>query len=305
MSRPETVAPGAALAAKLTASAVTTRPDGGAEEAGYLVVDEDRLFTVVHHPPGPPRGGVVVVSPLMAEGVTNYRREVVLARALAAAGFVTARFHHRGVGRSAGTAADVTFERLVRDAAAMADHVTARGAGPVALVGTRVGATIAAAAAPSRPVVAWAPVLDHRRYIREIVRSLYLHALKENVPAPSEDLADRIVRDGFLDVFGYPVHRTLHDTLLDVDPKQVLRASGGDLLLVEISMAGHASRTTERLVHELRGDVRRVAVQVVEGQEAWWFSTSGGRQRPVSPTQGLVEVSRDWILSHVEGQDVD
>lgn len=300
MSLRESAPPGVVDAPPLAGAAVASRAGGGQEEAGWLPVGGERVFTVLHRP-ARPRAAVVVVSPLLAELVTNYRREVQLARHLADQGCLVARFHPRGTGRSTGAPQNVTVDDMVRDTAAVVDRVTSEVAGPVVMVGTRVGATVAAMAAPDRPLAAWAPVLDHRRYLRDVLRSLYLHALKEDVAAPTGDLRERLVRDGVVDVFGYGVHRVLHDSLLAVDPREVLARSPGALLVVEITLADRVGQGAGRHVRELAAR-RPVDVRVVTGQEAWWFSTSGGRERPVDPTGELVSTTAAWVRDVVEGR---
>ncbi len=265
------------------------------EEAGYVEVGGERVFTVVHRPLDEPRGTVLIVSPLLAEHVANYRREVELARRLATAGIAVARFHARGTGRSEGAPEEMTFSSVVADADAVARAVTTDDHQPLVVVGTRVGAVVAAAARPASPLVAWAPVTDHARYVREVFRSLHLHALKEGVPPPADDLSARLVREGVVDVFGYAIHRPLHDSLVAVDPHAVLAAAPRPVLVVDISMAARPGRATQRLARDLHASGSNVAVRVVAGQEAWWFSTSGGRQRPADPTQDMVDVTAEFV----------
>lgn len=278
------------------------RGDGVEEEAGYVDVRGERVFTVVHRPAREPRGTVLVVSPLLAEHVANYRREVELARRLASAGFAVARFHARGTGRSQGAPEEMTYSSLVADADAVARDVVTDEHLPLVVVGTRVGAAIGAAARPASPLVAWAPVTDHARYVREIFRSLYLHALKEDVAPPSEDMSVRLERDGVVDIFGYAIHRALVDSLLTVAPHAVLAATARSVLVADITMATRPGRGIQRLTRDLEAGGADVDVRVVPGQEAWWFSTSGGRQRAADPTRALVEVTAQFVDDVVGGR---
>ncbi|MDP8959415.1 MAG: alpha/beta hydrolase, partial [Actinomycetota bacterium] len=125
---------------------------GGWEEAWWFGPDGQRLFGFLHLPEGRPRAGIVVCSPLHAEFLRNYRREVLVARALAARGFAVQRFHYRGTGSSDGQASEATYETMRQDALLAAGHVLERsGATRLGFLGTRWGALVAAAGAAGFP----------------------------------------------------------------------------------------------------------------------------------------------------------
>src|SRR3712207_4346225 len=78
----------------------------------------EQMLATTHMPLGTPLGGVVICSSLRAEFETNYRREILLGRALADRGIAVHRFQYRGTGNSDGDARDVTFESMQLDAEA-------------------------------------------------------------------------------------------------------------------------------------------------------------------------------------------
>ncbi|OQB27598.1 MAG: Alpha/beta hydrolase family protein [Chloroflexi bacterium ADurb.Bin180] len=96
-----------------------------------------------------------------------------LALLLNGAGFTVLRFDWTGCGDSAGEPADWTLERWRQDAltaaAALRERTEAR---PLAVVGLRLGATLAALAAPALPdlraLVLWDVVADGAAYLREL-----------------------------------------------------------------------------------------------------------------------------------------
>jgi pimeloyl-ACP methyl ester carboxylesterase len=98
---------------------------------------------------------------LAREFAHNYRREVLLARALAVAGQAVLRFHYRHTGNSDGDGVDLTFDSMREDALGAIDALRSQAPkGPLTILGTRWGSLIAAAAAAHHPdaaVVLWSP----------------------------------------------------------------------------------------------------------------------------------------------------
>jgi len=96
-------------------------------------------FTAVTSPEKATSVGVVVCSPLWAEQMKNYRREVLLGRALAVQGFVCARFHYRGVGNSGGNPSALDVPSMTDDALIVAEHIRSEfGVTNLVFVGTRL-----------------------------------------------------------------------------------------------------------------------------------------------------------------------
>jgi len=123
---------------------------------------------------------VVLFGPFGPEKVKAHRTLVAMARALAAEGAHAVRFDHRGQGDSCGSFADFGFGDLVSDGvAALRYAAELDGTRRVAALGLRLGALLAAlaAAAPDAPKAAlaglalWAPVLDARRHLYDMLRS--------------------------------------------------------------------------------------------------------------------------------------
>lgn len=123
-------------------------------------------------PDRPSRAGVVIAPPLGYEYWSSYRSLRVLAESLAQAGWHALRFDWDGTGNSAGAVDD--RNRVAAWRASIASAVMAmRKAGilHVALMGLRLAATLAlldAAALDVEAVIACAPVISGKRWLREL-----------------------------------------------------------------------------------------------------------------------------------------
>jgi alpha-beta hydrolase superfamily lysophospholipase len=138
-----------------------------------------------YHPPaeGRWRGvGVVLVNPIGTDQTRADRPYRHLAEKLAAAGFACLRFDLYGTGDSGGdeSVPDLAREWL-RDVGLAADELRARsGAHALALVGLRLGATLAAAWAAERGDVAslvlWSPCVSGAAFVAENTKLHKLYA---------------------------------------------------------------------------------------------------------------------------------
>jgi alpha-beta hydrolase superfamily lysophospholipase len=121
------------------------------EEAGFFGAAPERMFGGFVLPTRP-AGAVLISSSLYAEQARNYRREVILARALARRGIASFHYHYRGTGHSDGDAAALTFGSMVADAREAVGILRER-VGDVSLgfIGTRLGGYVAASMAGEAP----------------------------------------------------------------------------------------------------------------------------------------------------------
>lgn len=143
------------------------------------------ILGLLHEPAGPARGGVVLCPPLFGEQLAARPLYRAVGRALAEQGLLALRFDYEGTGDSGGP--QTGPGRLeawldgVADAAATARELSR---GPVALVGVRSGALIAAAAAERRTdadaIALWDPWQSGRSFLR---REYALHALQFGTPS--------------------------------------------------------------------------------------------------------------------------
>lgn len=129
----------------------------------------------LYHPPSGPRPrpvGVAILNPFGNEYLRAHRSLRQLADRLAGAGFHVLRFDYFGCGDSAGADHEGRMGRWVEDAAVAVEELEALAGSPrVALVGVRLGASLAVRLADRGGVdhlVLWDPVGDGRLYLREL-----------------------------------------------------------------------------------------------------------------------------------------
>jgi pimeloyl-ACP methyl ester carboxylesterase len=147
--------------------------------------------------------GVVICAPIGYENVLHYRHLRVLARRLADAGRPTLRFDWRACGDSSGDDRDPGLvNSWIQSVSAAARTLQERtGVRAVDVIGLRIGATLAAAAAAADPsigdVVLWAPFTSGRSYIREM-RAFHRLAEKAVSRSPVSEAVEGQEASGFL-----------------------------------------------------------------------------------------------------------
>ncbi|HSD86117.1 MAG TPA: alpha/beta fold hydrolase, partial [Kofleriaceae bacterium] len=145
-----------------------------------------RLFGWVHQPGQHARPtAVVLCNPLGDDYVRAHRSLRHLAEDLCAAGFPVLRFDFHGTGDSAGNERDPgRLAAWRRDLGTAIDELRRQsGAAKVAVVGLRLGATIAAEVASQRDdvasVVLWHPFIDGSSFTSETLRMHRMHRMLE------------------------------------------------------------------------------------------------------------------------------
>jgi len=284
-------------AATLPEPAVLVDADTGlSEELGYFAGESVPLYGVVHLPAAPGSLGVVVAPPFLMEFQRNYRREVLLGKALALAGIPTLRFSYRGQGHSAGGADELGFDAAVRDTVSAAAHLRARtSVEQLVIVGTRLG-TIVAAAAASRVgvahVVGWDPLVKGSAWTRELARAAKVQAMRDEDASPGS-LAEQLAERGETEVLGSSLYPVLHDSVGDV--ALVDEAAGLEgMLLVQFGKPDKLKKALTAVADELAA----VSVQGVSEEESWWATRRADyfqaeSDRPL--TRELIPMTVDWI----------
>ena len=276
--------------------------DGARESAGFFTSGEARLFGVLHEPPEAV-GGVVICSPMYAELIRNYRREILLARQLAEQGIAVQRFHPRGVGNSHGQPSEITFETLHEDTLSAAEELRARTSVPrIAFLGTRWGAVIATAAAArfgDAPLALWEPTVDAARYLREIFRGKSVSDLKNAARGglTADDPIHELDEKGAVDILGYAFHRRLYDSILAHPLMDEFGSQPRSVLVAQLGDGRGVGRDASRLVERLTLIGCEIETEAIAGREAWWF---GGElvQRDEERVWGaaLVERTTEWMI---------
>lgn len=184
------------------------------------------------HAPIEQRGklGIVICNPLGHEEICAHRSLLHFARSLAAAGMPVLRFDYDGTGDSAGT--DLDADRVnawLASVQAAADQLrTLAAVEQLCFLGLRFGAALAALAAAERNdvagVMAIAPVVNGRAYIREL-RALQL-AMDSKEGAASET-------EAVLESAGFLLTKETQSAIGAIDLTKQTRAPAAHLLIVE------------------------------------------------------------------------
>lgn len=264
---------------------------GAREEASFRAWSRTgRCFTILHRPSGDPRAVLVVCAPVLIEQMRNYRREVELARLLAARGVATLRFHYRGTGHSDGGNDDLVLGSMVEDAAGAVAHAAEQVGDdvPLGLLGTRLGGLVAAAVRPAAPLVLWHPVLDGRAWVREVQRARAVGDLR--APEAGDEAA---AEEDRREVLGYALTTALVDSVSAAQLVPLVRERTGPVFVVDAGR-DEDTRTPGARLASAAPHVTRVGVR--EDASAWWFpaalSDSGDGDRSL-------QVTADWVAGTV------
>jgi len=278
--------------------------DGYIQELRWIGQPSSRVFVSSTLPVGPALGGgLVICSPIHAEFLRNYRKEVALGWMLASHGVAVQRFHYRGMGDSDDIAGDATLGTMVEDALlASADLQSRIDSDLLAFMGTRFGALVAAQVASRfdrAPLVLWEPVVDPAKYLRELLRARLLHDLVTGVPRQNQQvLMEQLDRDEQIDILGYPVSASLVESSLGQRLDRDLPASPRPILLVQVGLSNHLAPYYEQASSSWTASGSSVRTAVILDEEGWSFAP---REWQVDETgegqRELLGITADWLRS--------
>jgi len=282
---------------------------GVREAATFFGAGRLKRFGCLRVPHGAAIAGVVICPPTYEDYRRIYRKEVLLARALAAQGIAAFRFDYRGFGNSDGEIQDTSFNAMMEDALEAVEWLQRRiGVERIALMGARWGGLIAAGASriTNAPLSLWEPVLDPDSYFREafrarLVRSMHQGADSGSGPQPPGDpFREELDRDGFVDLHGWPIGRTLYQSALGRRLEEELGEHPRPVLLVQLGRGRELRPDYATLGQRLAGRGFLVESDALDGDEAWWFTALRWESEETrGATQRLVQGTADWIARHV------
>jgi alpha-beta hydrolase superfamily lysophospholipase len=209
-----------------------------------------RLFGWIHRPARQVRStAVLLCNPLGDDYVRAHRSLRHLAEDLCASGFPVLRFDFHGTGDSAGTERDpARIATWRRDVATAIDELRTRtGAVDVAVIGLRLGATVAAEVASERgdvaSIVLWHPFSDGARFATETLQMHKMHRMLEPEsfaagPATYSDGAEAL---GF-----FLTNETLAD-LKAVDLRALTRRPARHVLVIDAANTPSEGPLCDRL----------------------------------------------------------
>lgn len=287
----------ARMSSSLTALA-TREDDVVREVAQFLEVGGSALFSFQHLPKRSPiNGGVVICSPIYAEFIRHYRREVIIARRLATAGFAVARFHYRGHGNSVG-GDDSTYMSMRDDCLFVAEHLAdVTGVEHLAFLGTRFGAlpaTEAASRYPTAPLAWWDPVISPSQYFRDIHRAQRVQMLRYASRTGDQmgGSFEQRLQAGNVQVLGYTITKSLFASTIGRNLLGTLGPSPRPTLLLHFGSDPRRDRGAQELLDALTERQWPIEVHTVGRREPWWFmSAAVGAEEH----EEAMEVTLDWV----------
>jgi hypothetical protein len=245
-------------------------------------------------PLGDSRGTLVMASSLFAEFQRNYRREVLVARAAAADGITSLRFHYRGAGNSL-AGGPPTLDTMTEDLA----EVASTASGPVVLCGTRLGALAVARLRASLdvPVVLWEPVLDGARWVEEVIRACLAREVAQGAEVNADAVRARWAADGVVFVLGETVPAEIVEQVGAADPAAEM-AGEAPVLLVQMGRNDRMRPDIDKAGLALAERGMAVSVLPVVGRQTWWVNEGGDLFRPVERDEATGTLI-DGILAFV------
>jgi alpha-beta hydrolase superfamily lysophospholipase len=233
-------------------NAVEVRAPVGRKLAIHFGAPDRPLFGFYHPPSGTAwrDTGVVLANPLGTDQTRSERTYRRLAERLAASGFPCLRFDFFGTGDSGGNLGSTGLVRAWREDVGVAnDELRARsGASKIALVGLRLGATLACVEAAERgdvdALVLWSPCVSGSGYVSEVTK---LHKVYSRIE-PHLANAPRARTDGE-EALGTFLPRALVQELSHLDLREVTRRPARRTLVID----GGSLPEKDTLLERLRG----------------------------------------------------
>lgn len=231
-------------------------------------------------PDGRARGAVVLCQPLAEEQAMAHRTFRTLAQELARQGLLALRFDYDGTGDSAGRLGSpdrvAAWTASVR---AAVEHVRGCGPSAVAVVGMRLGATIAARAAACEDLalerlVLWDPCVSARLFLREL-KLLHAPLLDGREAAP----------DGWVETPGFAFPPPVVEDLAVLD-------------LGQLDQNGKLARDVTVLVRDDRPEPRGLRAALAHQDVAW---AAAHDQQTLLNVPTLDAAVPDRTLAHVVG----
>ena len=273
----------------MSAASHVDRATGIEERLELVPTPRGLLYTWIARPPGA-RSCVLVCSSLLGDFTANYHRERELGRALSSMGHGAIRFHYAGEGNSQGERRDMTFATLCADALAVMAHGRSLGFTEFALLGTRLGALVAAATVAqsrSAPIALWEPTADLRRFITEAQRAQGMSQLAQEQVDTATDWRQELEQTGMLDLLGYDIYSPLVESLLGLDLLEIIGSQARPVFIGRFRRKSYANDSLARAMVDRGFDVQHGNFEM---SEAWWF-----HNEHLSEDGQLINATATWL----------
>jgi len=263
----------------------------------YFRFGGDReLFGAFHRSSEAGEGDLALVlcAPFAEEKKCSYRTFVQAARTFAAAGVACLRFDYFGTGDSEGEFQEFSPQRAVRDIGAAADRAREMAGAPrVALLGLRLGGTMALAAAPGASadrVILWQPVLSGRSFFdltvkRQMLRRQLIGAARPAEERSSDRSDEHSTAPDVIDLDGYPLSKAAGDDIRALNGAEAADAYPGPIRLLQISHTDKITREYQGLADALG---ERLTVAAVKCLPFW-------NRIDIADASPVITQSLEWL----------
>jgi alpha/beta superfamily hydrolase len=233
---------------------------GIAEEFLRPTIGGARTVAVLSQPIGPRAALGFVVCPSFGPEHTQLNGlEVVVARAIAAAGFPVLRYQSQGYADSEGPRDAIDPASHLADAADAVGVLSDRLDGaPVGTAGGLFGAMVAALTAQRLDLAAvamWQPAIEGARYAERLLRNLALQEMaaarnRERPRPPLAELRDQLAA-GAVDAQGFLFTNRAYEQLAEMSLSRDLVNFRGQSLVLGVSRSGRPSPAMSALQEHL------------------------------------------------------
>jgi len=294
-------------------------PVGGfREEFVQPVLGLGATVGVLARPMGETRAvGWVISHSFGLEQVHLGRLDVIVARALSAAGFPVFRFHGQGYGDSErGMDVAGLSSHLAESVGAVDLLKRVAGVEAVGVMGARFGGAIAALTADrlELPLLAmWNPTVKGGQFMRDFLRSQVLADIVETGEGGGasdlQSIQDQLSTAGWADIKGWTLTKGAHDEIAAVDLLIGVQRFRGSALVGAVSRTGTPPSAAAALTKRLRDLGAAPSLHVIQDPNAAqfgqfrWRTVDGGqskRDTQLELNEKLAEATVGWAVSVVE-----
>jgi len=244
-----------------------------------VIIDSNRkrLLGMLHHPvDGASRPAFLFCHPFGEEKKSSHRAFVDIARRLAESGHGVLRFDLFGCGDSEGDLGEATINGWLKDIQAARKHLAQEFPDrPAAVLGLRLGATLAAIAAADdatvQNLVLIEPIIDGKKYFASDLRRMLIKQMMTEGASSTrrEDVLQRLERsETSLDFDGFEISGSLYRELSALDLSKVTLTSAR-VLIVQISPRQTPHTELQELAEAYRRAGANVALQPVVMPPLW------------------------------------
>lgn len=274
-------------------SNAAVRVDGvtGVEERlEHVATPRGLIYSWTARPPQA-KSCVLVCSSVFGDFIANYHRERLIGRLLASRGHGVVRFHYSGEGNSQGQRRDMTLSTLCDDAGAVLEHAESLGFSKFAVLGTRVGALVAAetvSALPSSvPLAVWEPVDDPLRFLADAQRANRMSRAAQGGGGSAGDWREELAQNGVVHLLGYDVYPAMIESLENVGFLTMLGAQPRDVMVARFAAKEGAPDPIRDVLVERGFSVHYDSYGLTE---SWWFHSERAPE-----SNSLIAATVDWL----------